>query len=71
MVDTSLAGSLVVEELDLLEETGLTMGIKTGSSRSVDSLDSECSGGNYETVSGHLELCLLEERESLVREDCM
>jgi len=71
LVDTGLAGSLVIEELDLLEETGLTMGIKTGSSSSVDSLDSECSGGNYERVSGYLVVCLLEERESLVREDCM
>ena len=52
MVDTGLAGSLVVEELDLLEETGLTIGIKTRSSSSVDCLDSEFPGGNYETVSG-------------------
>lgn len=52
MVDTSLAGSLVVEELDLLEETGLTVGIKTGTCSGVDSLGSEFPGGNYKALSG-------------------
>lgn len=69
MVDASLASSLVVEELDLFEETGFTVGVKTWTGGGVDRLHSEIPDGNLielEWIGG-----LPAEREILVNEDCM
>jgi hypothetical protein len=44
--NTGLAGSFVVEELDLLEETGFAVLIETGAGGCVDSRAAEVPQGN-------------------------